>query len=56
MHKIAEWTPAYWVGQVARSPLFHQSLDLHAIWMLAAWTAVFGVVALRRFRRDTARA
>jgi ABC-2 type transport system permease protein len=56
MHKIAEWTPAYWVGQVARSPLFHRSLDLQGVWMILAWTAVFGIVALRRFRADTARA
>jgi ABC-2 type transport system permease protein len=56
MHKIAEWTPAYWVGLVARSPLFHKSLDLHAVWMLLAWTLVLAFVALRRFRADTARA
>ena len=56
MHRIAEWTPAYWVGQVARSPLFHRSLDLHAVWILAAWTVIFGAFALRRFRRDTPRA
>lgn len=56
MHRIAEWTPAYWVGQVARSPLFHQSLDVKAIGMLLAWAAVFGLFALQRFRADTARA
>ena len=56
MRSIAEWTPAYWVGQVARSPLFHQSLNMHAIWILVAWTAGFGLVAMRRFRADTARA
>ena len=56
MRHIAEWTPAYWVGQVARSPLFHQAMSMHAIWILAAWTAGFGLVAMRRFRADTARA
>jgi ABC-2 type transport system permease protein len=56
MHRIAEWTPAYWVGQAARSPLFHRALDLHAVWMILAWTAILGIVALRRFRADTARA
>jgi ABC-2 type transport system permease protein len=55
MHRIAEWTPAYWVGLLARSPLFHQSLDLTAVAAIAAWTALFAVVALRRFRADTAR-
>ena len=56
MRRIAEWTPAYWVGQVARSPLFHQTISLHAVWMLAAWTAILGLIAVRRFRADTARA
>jgi ABC-2 type transport system permease protein len=56
MRRIAEWTPAYWVGQVARSPLFHQAMSMHAIWILLAWTAVFGMIAVRRFRADTARA
>jgi ABC-2 type transport system permease protein len=56
MRRIAEWTPAYWVGQVARSPLFHQAMNMHAIWILVAWTAAFGFIAVRRFRADTARA
>jgi ABC-2 type transport system permease protein len=56
MHRIAEWTPAYWVGQVARAPLFHSSFDAHAVAILLAWTAGLGLVALRRFRADTARA
>lgn len=56
MHRIAEWTPAYWVGQVARSPLFHHALNARAVAMLGAWTLVLGLVALRRFRADTARA
>jgi ABC-2 type transport system permease protein len=55
MHRIAEWTPAYWVGLVARSPLFHQALTKREILMLAAWTSVLGLVAVRRFRADTAR-
>ena len=56
MHRIAEWTPTYWVGQIARSPLFHQAWTMHEVWMLALWTVVFSLVAVRRFRRDTARA
>jgi ABC-2 type transport system permease protein len=56
MHDIAEWTPAYWVGQVARSPLFHSTLEMRAVWMLLGWTVVFGLIARRRFRVDTARA
>jgi ABC-2 type transport system permease protein len=56
MHRIAEWTPAYWVGLLARSPLFHAGLSLRAVEMILAWTVVFGAIALVRFRRDTARA
>jgi len=56
MHQIAEWTPAYWVGLVARSPLFHQALTQRAVLMLAGWTIVLALIAARRFRADTARA
>lgn len=56
MRDIAEATPAYWVGQVARSPLFHGGLSGHALLVLAAWTAGLGLLALNRFRADTARA
>lgn len=56
MHRIAEWTPAYWVGQVARAPLFHTMFDAHAVVILLAWTVGFALVAVRRFRADTARA
>lgn len=57
MRTIAEFTPAYWVGQVARSPLFQQGqLSVHAVVVLLGWAAGLGLVALRRFRADTARA
>jgi ABC-2 type transport system permease protein len=56
MHRIAEWTPAYWVGQVARSPLFHHGFSGQAVGILLAWTVGFGIIAVRRFRVDTARA
>jgi ABC-2 type transport system permease protein len=56
MHRIAVWTPAYWVGLVARNPLFHTAFNTHAALMLLGWTAILGLVALRRFRTDTARA
>ncbi len=53
---IAEYTPAYWAGRVARAPLTDGSVSLHAVVVLAAWTAVLALVARRRFRADTARA
>jgi ABC-2 type transport system permease protein len=57
MRSIAEYTPAYWVGQVARSPLFHHGhLSMRALVVLLGWAAGLGLVALRQFRADTARA
>jgi ABC-2 type transport system permease protein len=56
MRLIANYTPAYWAGQVARGPLFHGGLNLHAVLVLLAWAAGLGFVALRRFQADTARA
>jgi len=56
MKQIAQWTPTYWVGQVARGPLFHSSFDIRAVEMVLLWTVVLGFIGLRRFRADTARA
>jgi ABC-2 type transport system permease protein len=56
MRRIAEWTPAYWVGKIARSPLFHQTISVHAVEILVAWTLILSLFAVRRFRADTARA
>jgi ABC-2 type transport system permease protein len=56
MRTIAGFTPTYWAGQVARSPLFHGHLDPKALLVLLGWTVALGLVALRRFRVDTARA
>ncbi|MEV8513757.1 ABC transporter permease [Dactylosporangium sp. NPDC051484] len=53
---IAKLTPSYWTGQVARSPLDHGHVDGQAIAVLAGWTLVLALIALRRFRVDTARA
>jgi ABC-2 type transport system permease protein len=56
MRTIADFTPTYWAGQVARSPLFHGHLDPKSVLVLGGWTIALGLVALRRFRVDTARA
>jgi len=56
MRHIAEWTPAYWVGLMARNPLFHSAFNVHALEIILLWTVGLGVVGLRRFRADTARA
>lgn len=56
MQQIAKLTPSYWTGQVARSPLDNGHIDAEAILVLGAWTVALALVALRRFRVDTARA
>jgi ABC-2 type transport system permease protein len=56
MRRVAEWTPAYWVGLEARSPLFGGGISTRGLWMILLWTVVLGVIGLRRFRADTARA
>jgi ABC-2 type transport system permease protein len=56
MHHIAVWTPAYWVGQVARGPLFHTAFSMDSVGVVLLWTVVLGAIGLRRFRADTARA
>jgi ABC-2 type transport system permease protein len=56
MQQIAKFTPSYWTGEVARSPLDGGHIDARAIAVLGAWTVGLGFIALRRFRADTARA
>jgi ABC-2 type transport system permease protein len=56
MRHVAQLTPAYWTGLTARSPLTHAGFDTQGLWVVLAWTAVLGAIALRRFRADTARA
>jgi len=52
---IAKFTPVYGVGELARYPLVHDG----SIWLAAAnvvaWTVLFSLGAMWRFRRDTAR-
>ncbi len=52
---IAEYTPAYGVGVLARMPLTDEGSLVTAVVNVLAWTAVFGIGAALRFRRDTAR-
>ena len=56
MQTIAKFTPSYWTGEVARSPLDGGHIDGNAVLVLAGWTVILAVIALRRFRVDTARA
>lgn len=52
---IAQFTPVYGVGILARYPLTHDGSLTVAILNVAAWTAVFVAGAAWRFRKDTAR-
>jgi ABC-2 type transport system permease protein len=56
MRVVADYTPAYWAGQVARGPLFHGHLNPKAIAVLLAWAVGLGIIGFRRFQADTARA
>jgi ABC-2 type transport system permease protein len=52
---LAEYTPAYGVGVLARAPLTGDPVSVGAIVNVVVWTVVFGLGAVLRFRRDTAR-
>jgi ABC-2 type transport system permease protein len=55
LRTLAEYTPAYGVGKLARAALLGEGVDLGAIANVVIWTAIFGLGAVWRFRRDTAR-
>jgi ABC-2 type transport system permease protein len=52
---LAQYTPAYGVGVLARMALTDEGSLVTAVLNVVAWTLVFGVGAALRFRRDTAR-
>jgi ABC-2 type transport system permease protein len=52
---LAEYTPAYGVGVLARTPLTGNPVSGGAIANVLAWTVLFTVGAALRFRRDTSR-
>ncbi|MDO9379726.1 MAG: ABC transporter permease [Nocardioidaceae bacterium] len=52
---IAQYTPVYGVGVIARYPLGHEGTLWTAVVNVVAWTVVFVAGAVWRFRRDTAR-
>jgi ABC-2 type transport system permease protein len=52
---IAQFTPTYGVGAIARYPLTHDADLRLAIVNVVVWTAIFTAGAVWRFRRDTAR-
>jgi ABC-2 type transport system permease protein len=52
---IAQYTPAYGIGQLARSPLLGSGFTAGAIANVVGWTAAFVIGAALLFRRDTQR-
>lgn len=55
MQHIAQFTPAYGVGVLARYPLSHEGSIVGAVLNVAVWTVVFAGAAALLFRRDTSR-
>jgi ABC-2 type transport system permease protein len=55
LQDLAAYTPAYGVGKLARAALLGDGVNLGAIANVVVWTALFGLGAVWRFRRDTAR-
>jgi ABC-2 type transport system permease protein len=54
LQSIAKFTPVYGVGVIARAPLVG-GFTMTALANVLIWTALFGIGAMRLFRRDTAR-
>jgi ABC-2 type transport system permease protein len=55
LQTLASWTPAYGVGVLARAALVGDGHYVGAVVNVVAWTALFGLGAIWRFRRDTSR-
>lgn len=55
MAQAARAVPSYWLGELSRSALSSAALSGTAVLVLAAWTLVLGALAIRLFRRETAR-
>jgi ABC-2 type transport system permease protein len=54
LQTIAKSTPVYGVGRITRAPLLG-GFNMTAVAKVVIWTLLFGVDAMRLFRRDTAR-
>ncbi|MGO7983869.1 hypothetical protein ACC691_39190, partial [Rhizobium johnstonii] len=55
LQRIAEWTPVYGIGEIARAPLTGDGFDLGALLNALAWLAIFVIGTALLFRRDTKR-
>jgi ABC-2 type transport system permease protein len=55
LHDLAQYIPSYWLVQASHVSIGGKAWTGMAWLVIAAWTAVFSAVALRAYRRDTAR-
>ncbi len=55
LHTVVQLLPSYWLVQAAKSAMGGGSWPARGWLVMAAWTAVLTVLAVRAFRRDTER-
>jgi uncharacterized membrane protein len=55
MHGVSEATPTYWLVQAGHTLVGQPAWNSTGWAVVAAWTAVFAVLAGRAYRRDTKR-
>jgi ABC-2 type transport system permease protein len=55
LHVVGQLLPSYWLVQASHVALGGHPLGVKAWIVIAAWTAVFAVLARRAYRRDTGR-
>ncbi len=55
LHDLAQYIPSYWLVQASHVAIGGKAWTGMAWLVIAAWTAVFSALALRAYRRDTAR-
>ena len=56
LQAVCHALPVYWIAQSGRQALLGSWVGWSGVAVLATWTAVFGVLAARGYRRGTARA
>ncbi len=55
LHQVAQLLPSYWLVQASHVALGGHAWPVKGWLVIAAWTAVLSVIAVRAYRRDTAR-
>lgn len=55
LEKIGEYVPAYWIAQASRVGIGGDSWSTRGWLVVAVWTVVMALLAMRAFQRDTRR-